>query len=242
MGKTIQSRTYDHRAPEFTFAVSADTSQLASFSEKLKQWAPAINQAMVNAINDTLIQGRRRAAQLMSEKYNIKQADVIEGVLMERANRSQSTFSGKLTIHPSRRPGLAKFGAKEVKKKGGGVTYKTFRGRGNTFIQGAFAFPDKGRPTWVAIQTVSHINKGKDKAERTQKRRSRLKFLQGISVWGMFASLNNREKVNERMAATFMNNLASQVNFQFLARTNQIPGVKFDKDGWIRRSGKRKTT
>ena len=240
MAKVGSSKTYDARKPEFAVGVSVDTSQLAQFSEKLKQWPAAVNQAMVNAINDTLKQGRRKAAQIMSAKYNIKQSDVIGAVMMERANRKQSHFTGKLTIHPSRRPGLAKFGAKQVKKQGGGVTYKTLRGKGNTMIKGAFAYPSSGKAQWVAIQSISHINKGKDKAEKAQKRRTRLKFLQGISVWGMFASLDNRPEVEQRMAETFMDNLTQQVNFQFLARTNQIPGAKIDSQGWIRRSGKRK--
>lgn len=215
---------YESRAPSMAWGVGADTSQLAAFAEKLKQWPPAVNQAMVNAINDTLVQGRRKAAQLMVEKYNIKQKDIIDAVKMHKAYRNQETFFGKLTIHPSRRPGLAKFESAQTEK---GVTYRTLKGAAKRLIPGAYQYPKaKGKAAWVAIRP-------------NPKNRNHVKFLQGISVWGMFASLNNREKVNERMAETFMDNLAQQVNFQFLARTNQIAGVKTDRQGWIRRSGKR---
>lgn len=246
MAKVGYSKKYDPRTPKFAINVTADTSQLAALSEKLSQWPPAVNQAMVNAINDTLVQGRRKSAQLMSEKYNIKQKDVINGVVMERANRGQSTFTGKLTIHPSRRPGLAKFGARNKTQKRKkkvtviGVNYTANRQNGKQFIRGAFASPRSGAAEWVAIPySIAKVNGGPHPKAGTKSRTDRLHFLQGPSVWGMFASLNNRSEVDQRMADTFMDNLAQQINFQFLARTSQIKDIKFDKAGWIRRSGKR---
>lgn len=246
MAKVGYSKNYDSRAPKFAISVSVDRSQLTALAQKISQWAPAVNQAMVNAINDTLVQGRRKAAQLMTEKYDIKQKDVINAVKMERANRSQSSFTGRLTIHPSRRPGLGKFGARNKMQKRKkkvtilGVNYTAKRQSGKQFIRGAFASPRTGPAEWVAIPySIAKVNGKPHPKAGTTSRTDRLHFLQGPSVWGMFASLSNRGEVDKRMAETFMDNLAQQINFQFLARTGQIKDIKSDKTGWIRRSGKR---
>jgi|688.fasta_scaffold250749_2 hypothetical protein len=217
------------KAPPLSFSI--DTSQMESFAEQLKAYPKALRAAVARAVNTSLKQGKRESARLISEKYNIKQADVIDGIVMHRAKPADTT--GKLTIHPERRPGLAKFGAKQVQKKGGGVTYKTLRGKGKAFIPGAFAYP-KNKPIWVAIQNVSHINKGGNKDEKTAKRRTRLKFLQGITVWGMFASVNNQKRVVDVMQTRFSENMRQSVNFEYLVRTGQIPR-RVGLDGFIKR-------
>lgn len=214
------------KAPPLSFSV--DTSQMASFAEQLKAYPKALEAAISRAVNKSLTQGRREAARLISEKYNIKQKDVVNAVVMHRAKPTDST--GSLTIHPERRPGLAKFGARQTKN---GITYQTQRGQGRKLIAGAFGWP-KSKPEWVAIQFVSHINKGRTKGEKAAKRRTRLKFLQGITVWGMFASLNNQKKVSQVMQSRFMENVRQSVNFEYLVRTGQIPR-RIGLDGFIKR-------
>lgn len=206
------------KAPPLQFTVN--TGEMQQLANQLDVWPKAMKQAISRAINETLKQGRRESARIIVAKYYIKQKDVIDAIKMHRAKPTELT--GKLTIHPERRPGLAKFGAKQVDKKGGGVTYKTLRGQGRTFIPGAFAYP-KTKPYWVAIQSISHINKGRTKDEKTAKRRTRLQFLQGISVWGMFASLSNQQRVNQVMQEKFGKNVRESVNFEYLVRSGQIP-------------------
>lgn len=197
-----------------------DASQMQQIGDQLSAWPKAMTQAVSRAINDTLKQGRRESAKIITEKYYIKQKSVIDSIKMHRAKPAE--LIGKLSIEPGRRPGLAKFGAKQVSKKGGGVTYKTLRTQGRSFIPGAFVFP-KNNPLWVAIQNISHINKGRNKEEKTAKRRTRLKFLQGITVWGMFASKSNAERVNALMREKFSKNVRDSVSFEYLVRTGQIP-------------------
>jgi hypothetical protein len=81
---------------------------------------------------------------------------------------------------------------------------------------------------------VSHINKGGNKDEKTAKRRTRLKFLQGITVWGMFASVNNQKRVVDVMQTRFSENMRQSVNFEYLVRTGQIPR-RVGLDGFIKR-------
>lgn len=213
---------YESRAPSLSFSI--DTSQMAAFSERLKQWPAALANASVQAINATLKQGRRTAAQIIVEKYNIKQKDVTSEIKMNKAHRHQSSFSGSLTIHPSRRPGLGKFGSAQTAK---GVTYQTLKGQGRRLIPGAYQYPkNKGKAYWVAIRP-------------NPKNRKYVDYLQGISVWGMFASLSNQQKVKQRMTVEFKKNMEDMVQLQIKARTGQIEGAKFDKTGWMMRSGKR---
>lgn len=188
------------KAPELKFQI--DTSQISQLKDQLAQWPNAMQAAIARAINDTLKQGRRESAKMIVEKYNIKQKDVIDAVKMHRADRKK--LVGMLTIHPSRRPGLAKFGSSQTKK---GVTYKTVKGQGKKLIPGAFQFPVK-KPYWVAIRPT--------KGNRT------IQFLQGISVWGMFASLKNQKRVEEIMQQKFLKNVTDSVNFETLVRTGQI--------------------
>jgi hypothetical protein len=206
------------KAPSLQFTI--DASQMKQMGDQLSAWPKAMRQAVSRAINDTLKQGRRESAKIITQKYYIKQKDVIDSIKMHRAKPAELT--GKLTIDPERRPGLAKFGAKQVAKAGGGVTYKTLKTKGRSFIPGAFVFP-KSKPLWVAIQNISHINKGRDKDEKAAKRRTRLKFLQGITVWGMFASLSNQQRVNEVMRTKFSKNVSESIKFEYLVRTGQIP-------------------
>lgn len=214
------------KAPVLSFSV--DTSQMVAFTEQLKAYPNALQGAIVRAVNKSLTQGRRESTRLISQKYNIKQKDVIDSVVMHRAQPANAT--GRLTIHPERRPGLAKFGARQTKK---GITYQTQRGKGRTLIPGAFGYP-KSKPNWVAIQNISHVNKGRSKAEKADKRRTRLKFLQGITVWGMFASMNNQKRVTQVMQDRFMENVRQSVNFEYLVRTGQIPR-RIGLDGFIKR-------
>jgi hypothetical protein len=190
------------KAPSLHFTVN--TSEMQQLSDQLAAWPKAISQAIARAINDTLKQGRRESARIIVAKYNIKQKDVINAVLVHRANKAD--LRGSLEIHPARRPGLGKFGSTQTAK---GVTYKTIKGQGKRLIPGAYQYPKKN-PYWVAIRP-------------NPQDRTKVKFLQGISVWGMFASLSNQQRVNQVMQEKFAKNARDSVNFEHLVRSGQIP-------------------
>lgn len=187
--------------PAMTFSI--DMTGADALADMLKQWPKAAQGAMIRAINKTLKQGRREAAKIITAKYNIKQKDVIDAVEQHRATNQRST--GWLQINPNRRPGLAKFGSTQNKK---GVTYRTVKGQGRRLIPGAYQFPKK-KAYWVAFRP--------DPNDRTK-----IRFLQGISVWGMFASLTNQSRVRDVIRQRFSGNLSESVKFEYLVRTGQI--------------------
>lgn len=227
------------KAPPFSFSI--DTSKMQEFAGVLSQWQVALHNAMLIAINKTLTQGRRKTAQLLAGKdqgkgkYNVLQKDVIDAVQIHRANRQQDFATGKLSVKPSRRVGLDKFEPKETRNgKYSEVSYRVLKGGAERTIPHAFMYP-KSNPRWVAINVKNYRAGGKAHPNAgTKNRKQRLVFLQGISVWGMVAGLNNREKITDHMQAKLLQNTQKAVDFQVLVRTGQI-NVKLDKFGYTRR-------
>lgn len=222
------------KAPALRLKV--DTSQLSTYADMLSQWPKAAQGAIIRAINKTLIKGRSESKKLISAKYNIKQKDVHDAIETERANPTRQ--SGKLIINPKRRPGLAKFGAKNKfqkqknVKKVVGVNYTAKKTNGRQYILGAFGEPKSGKPVWVAIPYSIAKLKGKPHPKAgTKSRTDRLMFLQGPSVWGMFASPSNFERVSKVMSNEFTKQLTASVKFEYLVRTGQIQ--RRMKDGAI---------
>lgn len=240
------------KAPPLQIVI--DTSQLSTLQDKLAVYPIAMQQAMMNAINQTLHKGVSLIAKTISGSgknkgaYNIKQADIKPHVKKQKATLRQQFLSGRLIVDPSRRPGLTKFGAKnktktikrgkkgkkESVKKVIGVTYTASKARGKQFIPGAFAWPKEGKPKWVAIPYARARYKGAahPKAD-TKSRTDRLMFLQGPSVWGMLASANNQAAISADMLDFFQKELLSQVDFQIKARTGQIPNRRINAQGLV---------
>ena len=236
------------RAP-LTFAV--DASAMSQYSERLSKWSAALPNAMLQAINQTLPQGRRYTAKLLAGrdegkgKYNVRQKDVIDKIKIHLASRTQDVYTGKLSVDPSRRLGLNYFEAEQTPASVKGmpkntptkVTYKVLKGGEKKVIPNAIIRQGKvGR--WVAVNAKNYTGKGLS-FQPSKARDKRLVFLQGISVWGMVAGLGNQAKIGEFMQERFAKNVAKKVAFQETERSNPNTRMRFDADGYMMR-GKKK--
>jgi hypothetical protein len=236
--------------PPLTFAV--DASQMSQYAERLSKWSAALPNAMLQAINKTLPQGRRQTAKLLAGrdegkgKYNVRQKDVIDKIKINRASRTQDVYTGKLTIDSGRRLGLNYFEAEQTPATVKGmpkntptqVTYKVLKGGSKKVIPNAIVRQGQvGR--WVAINSKDYKGQGVGLPHQKQTRDKRLVFLQGISVWGMVAGLGNQAKIGEYMAKKFSENVAKMIAFQETERSNPNSRMRFDADGYMMR-GKKK--
>ncbi len=237
-----------NRAP-LTFAV--DASAMSQYAERLSKWSAALPNAMLQAINMTLPQGRRQTAKLLAGrdegkgKYNVRQKDVIDKIKIHLASRTQDVYTGKLSVDPSRRLGLNYFEAEQTPASVKGmpkntptkVTYKVLKGGEKKVIPNAIIRQGKvGR--WVAVNAKNYTGKGLS-FQPSKARDKRLVFLQGISVWGMVAGLGNQAKIGEFMQERFAKNVAKKVAFQETERSNPNTRMRFDADGYMMR-GKKK--
>lgn len=235
--------------PPLTFAV--DASAMSQYAERLSKWSAALPNAMLQAINMTLPQGRRQTAKLLAGrdegkgKYNVRQKDVIDKIKIHLASRTQDVYTGKLSVDPSRRLGLNYFEAEQTPASVKGmpkntptkVTYKVLKGGEKKVIPNAIIREGKvGR--WVAVNAKNYTGKGLS-FQPSKARDKRLVFLQGISVWGMVAGLGNQAKIGEFMQERFAKNVAKKVAFQETERSNPNTRMRFDADGYMMR-GKKK--
>lgn len=235
--------------PPLTFAI--DASQMSQYADRLSKWTAALPNAMLQAINLTLPQGRRKTAALLAGrdkgkgKYNVNQKDVIDKIKIHKANRSQTFYTGKLSIDPERRLGLNYFQPEQTPESVKGmpkntptqVSYKVFKGGERKVIKGAIIRQGKvGR--WVAVNAKDYKGKGLS-FQPGKSRNKRLVFLQGISVWGMVAGLGNRAKIGQHMQEMFAKNLAKQVKRQETERSNPSTATRFDADGYMMRGRKK---
>jgi len=235
--------------PPLTFAV--DASAMSQYAERLSKWSAALPNAMLQAINMTLPQGRRQTAKLLAGrdegkgKYNVRQKDVIDKIKIHLASRTQDVYTGKLSVDPSRRLGLDYFEAEQTPASVKGmpkntptkVTYKVLKGGEKKVIPNAIIRQGKvGR--WVAVNAKNYTGKGLS-FQPSKARDKRLVFLQGISVWGMVAGLGNQAKIGEFMQERFAKNVAKKVAFQETERSNPNTRMRFDADGYMMR-GKKK--
>lgn len=235
--------------PPLTFAV--DASAMSQYAERLSKWSAALPNAMLQAINMTLPQGRRQTAKLLAGrdegkgKYNVRQKDVIDKIKIHLASRTQDVYTGKLSVDPSRRLGLNYFEAEQTPASVKGmpkntptkVTYKVLKGGEKKVIPNAIIRQGKvGR--WVAVNAKNYTGKGLS-FQPSKARDKRLVFLQGISVWGMVAGLGNQAKIGEFMQERFAKNVAKKVAFQETERSNPNTKFRFDIDGYMMR-GKKK--
>lgn len=235
--------------PPLTFAV--DASAMSQYAERLSKWSAALPNAMLQAINMTLPQGRRQTAKLLAGrdegkgKYNVRQKDVIDKIKIHLASRTQDVYTGKLSVDPSRRLGLNYFEAEQTPASVKGmpkntptkVTYKVLKGGEKKVIPNAIIRQGKvGR--WVAVNAKNYTGKGLS-FQPSKARDKRLVFLQGISVWGMVAGLGNQAKIGEFMQERFAKNVAKKVAFQETERSNPNTRMRFDADGYMMR-GKKK--
>jgi len=237
--------------PKPPLAFFVDASQMADYSARLSKWTAALPNAILQAINKTLPQGRRQTAKLLAGrdegkgKYNVRQKDVIDKIKMHKAARSQDVYMGKLSVDPGRRLGLQYFEPKQHPESTKGmpkntpteVSYKVFKGGSRKVIPNAILRQGQvGR--WVAVNPKNYTGKGL----ATQLRKhsdKQLVFLGGISVWGMVASLGNRVKIGEYMQQQFFKNVEQMVAFQELHRSDPATTMRFDADGYMMR-GKKK--
>lgn len=235
--------------PPLTFAV--DASAMSQYAERLSKWSAALPNAMLQAINMTLPQGRRQTAKLLAGrdegkgKYNVRQKDVIDKIKIHLASRTQDVYTGKLSVDPSRRLGLNYFEAEQTPASVKGmpkntptkVTYKVLKGGEKKVIPNAIIRQGKvGR--WVAVNAKNYTGKGLS-FQPSKARDKRLVFLQGISVWGMVSGLGNQAKIGEFMQERFAKNVAKKVAFQETERSNPNTRMRFDADGYMMR-GKKK--
>ena len=237
--------------PPLTFAV--DAGDLSQYAERLKAWSAALPNAILQAINQTLPQGRRQMAKLLAGrdegkgKYNVRQKDVIDKIKIHLAARTQDVYTGKLSVDPSRRLGLSYFEAEQFPETVKGmpkntptkVTYKVLKGGDKKTIPNAIVRQGQvGR--WVAVNAKDYKGKGVGLPHQQNKSRDkRLVFLQGVSVWGMVAGLGNQAKISDFMQKRFAKNVAMKVAFQETERSNPSTQFRFDVDGYMMR-GKKK--
>jgi len=188
-----------------------DASQMADYSARLSKWTAALPNAILQAINQTLPQGRRQTAKLLAGrdegkgKYNVRQKDVIDKIKIHLAARTQDVYTGKLSIDPERRLGLSYFQPEQKPESQKGlpkntktsVSYQVFKKGGRTVIPNAFIRKKNGQ-TWIGINAKDYTGK-KRKVVPSKTGKQRLVFLQGVSVWGMVAGLGNQAKIGEYM-------------------------------------------
>ena len=228
-----------------------DASQMADYSARLSKWTAALPNAILQAINQTLPQGRRQTAKLLAGrdegkgKYNVRQKDVIDKIKIHLAARTQDVYTGKLSIDPERRLGLSYFQPEQKPESQKGlpkntktsVSYQVFKKGGRTVIPNAFIRKKNGQ-TWIGINAKDYTGK-KRKVVPSKTGKQRLVFLQGVSVWGMVAGLGNQAKIGEYMQQQFIKNVEKKVAFQELERSNPNTRMRFDADGYMMR-GKKK--
>ena len=228
-----------------------DASQMTSYADRLSKWTAALPNAILQAINQTLPQGRRQTAKLLAGrdegkgKYNVRQKDVIDKIKIHLAARTQDVYTGKLSIDPERRLGLSYFQPEQKPESQKGlpkntktsVSYQVFKKGGRTVIPNAFIRKKNGQ-TWIGINAKDYTGK-KGKVVPSKTGKQRLVFLQGVSVWGMVAGLGNQAKIGEYMQQQFIKNVEKKVAFQELERSNPNTRMRFDADGYMMR-GKKK--
>jgi len=228
-----------------------DASQMTGYADRLSKWTAALPNAILQAINQTLPQGRRQTAKLLAGrdegkgKYNVRQKDVIDKIKIHLAARTQDVYTGKLSIDPERRLGLSYFQPEQKPESQKGmpkntktsVSYQVFKKGGRTVIPNAFIRKKNGQ-TWIGINAKDYTGK-KRKVVPSKTGKQRLVFLQGVSVWGMVAGLGNQAKIGEYMQQQYIKNVAKKVSFQEMERSNPNTRMRFDADGYMMR-GKKK--
>jgi hypothetical protein len=228
-----------------------DASQMTAYADRLSKWTAALPNAILQAINQTLPQGRRQTAKLLAGrdegkgKYNVRQTDVIDKIKIHLAARTQDVYTGKLSIDPERRLGLNYFQPEQKPESQKGlpkntktsVSYQVFKKGGRTVIPNAFIRRKNGQ-TWIGINAKDYTGK-KGKVVPSKTGKQRLVFLQGVSVWGMVAGLGNRAKIGEYMQQQYIKNVAKKVSFQEMERSNPNTKKRFDIDGYMMRGQKK---
>lgn len=193
--------------------VSVSVGKLDEITKMLAEVKNGVPKALVGAINDTTKTTKTQISKSIRERVNIKKKDIDDKIDAKLATPSK--MHARIILSESKRLGLIYFGAKQDKRKGGGVRYKIDKKGGRQFVRGAF----------ILKVSTAKSSDDKDKFQvfkRVGKRRFPIRKLQGISPWGAFVKSGMRKKTQSEALALLEKNLDRRVNFLLLKHTGQI--------------------
>lgn len=185
--------------------VSVDAHKLDLITKQLSEIKNGVPKALVGAVNDTTRQTVTQISKAIRERVNIKKADIDKHI--KKTHATPARMSARITLSESKRLGLKYFGAKQDKRKGGGVRYQIDKRGGRKLIPGAF---------------IGSARLGEQVFKRVGKKRFPIRKLQGISPWGAFVMSGMRRKTQTEAQALLEKNLDRRVNFLLLKQSGAI--------------------
>lgn len=187
-----------------SLAVELDGSEIRRLMASLKNPAKSTPKILAAAVNDTARQTRTRMSVRIRRRVNIKKKDLDPYLSFSKATTANP--QSKITLKEERRISLKDFGAKQTKR---GVTYKIDKLGGRKLVPGAFG-PQIGKLNSLPTMRVG-------------KKRFPIRFLRGVSAWGVFVQNKSIEQGTLDEARKLLaNNIRRRVNLELLRESGKV--------------------
>lgn len=206
----------------FRVNVQADVSGLMAQFDDIKDPRPAVSRA----INKTLTTTRAKTAKAIRDAgYKIKAAEIKAGISINR-RATKSLLVGYVDAKGKPIP-LIKYGAREDRRPGGGVSVDVLAGR--KLIAGAFiaTMPNGHKGVFVRIGSTAHTalrmtgkHSGIRRGKTQYKHGLPIQELYGPSVMAAFKNGNVQEAMESVARARFPIVLKQELNFLQLKQSS----------------------
>jgi hypothetical protein len=177
-------------------SMSSPSREIRQQRERIKGIKGGFEKAFKRAASRVATQGRTEISKGIRQNINIKASDLKPVLQLGRHKQGAS-----ITLRESQRISLRYFGATQNKK---GVTYKMNKGKGRSFIEGAFQGP---RPGAMKVSWKGNVFK------RVGKSRLPIQKLMGASAWGVFVVRGMYKPTEKDLSSKFNDRLRHEVGY-----------------------------
>ena len=177
-------------------SMTSPSREIREQRERIKGIKGGFEKAFKRAAGRVATQGRTEISKGLRQHINIKAGDLKPVLQVGRSKQGAS-----ITLKESQRISLRYFGATQNSK---GVTYKMNKGKGRSFIEGAFQGP---RPGAVKASWKGNVFK------RVGKERLPIQKLMGASAWGVFVDKGMYKPTEKDLTQKFGQRLRHEIDF-----------------------------
>jgi hypothetical protein len=177
-------------------SMDSPSREIRQQRERIKAIKGGFEKAFTRAAKRVATQGRTEISKGIRQNINIKAGDLKPVLLLGRHKKGAS-----ITLKENQRISLRYFGATQNSK---GVTYKMNKGKGRSFIEGAFQGP---RPGAVKASWKGNVFK------RVGKERLPIQKLMGASAWGVFVVKSMYKPTESDLMQKFNQRLRHEIDY-----------------------------
>ncbi|MCP4591821.1 MAG: hypothetical protein GY842_13880 [bacterium] len=181
--------------------IQVDEAQLRDVEQLLRDVPRGTEKAVVGATNDTAKKVKTRMSKAIRDRVFIKKKDIDKHLRVRRATSGHP--SATIVLSKSKRLGLQRFGARQIKK---GVTYRISRTEGRSRIEGAFIVKSRG----------GHVFKRKGAS------RLPIGIRRGPSAWGVFLVADLGKQIEADAAQLLHDAVDRRVKFLLLKKAGKV--------------------